>query len=201
MLALLVDLETLAELVSVGTLFVFFCVSAGLIWRRYCRDGDSSDPERSQQVAIRLGTIVACSFGAPLSQAAAKGLLGSWLTHVRSDAVASSHVSFRRQEVWGLSAGLEAAHKPDGLGARCRRERVIPGRRALVGCDLLRPALAGRRRLAVAAAARARGAQQLHHAGQPAQPGRGHARQPAPHLCAFPPALACAVGPRPSRGK
>lgn len=64
-LALLVDLETLAELVSIGTLFVFFCVCAGLIWRRYCGSGTTNDStQHAPAVAKRLGVIIAASFGA-----------------------------------------------------------------------------------------------------------------------------------------
>lgn len=38
---MLVELEALAELVSIGTLFAFFAVSAGLIWRRCTGDAPS----------------------------------------------------------------------------------------------------------------------------------------------------------------
>ena len=92
-LALLVDLETLAELVSVGTLFVFFCVSAGLIWRRYCRDG-STDAEQAQQVATRLGTIVACSFGACYSKPSDK--LPAHIYHPLSSDIASHQYLFKK---------------------------------------------------------------------------------------------------------
>ena len=47
LLALLVDLESLAELVSIGTLFVFFMVSAAVLWSRHF---DSQGP--------RLGLVM-----------------------------------------------------------------------------------------------------------------------------------------------
>jgi hypothetical protein len=36
-LALLVDISTLAQLVSIGTLFVFFMVDFGVLVRRFCK--------------------------------------------------------------------------------------------------------------------------------------------------------------------
>ncbi len=55
------DLEVLAELVSIGTLFAFFAVSAGLIWRRYTGSGQS--PENALETGKRLGAVVALSLG------------------------------------------------------------------------------------------------------------------------------------------
>lgn len=53
------DLEVLAELVSIGTLFVFSMVSAGVIWRRY------HDPERPTWTGapIRLAAVATFSLG------------------------------------------------------------------------------------------------------------------------------------------
>ena len=34
--ALLINLESLAQLVSIGTLFVFLMLSAAVLWRRHC---------------------------------------------------------------------------------------------------------------------------------------------------------------------
>ncbi len=42
LLALLVDLESLAQLVSIGTLAVFFCVCLGCLRRRYYEPGKNS---------------------------------------------------------------------------------------------------------------------------------------------------------------
>jgi hypothetical protein len=42
LLALLVDLESLAQLVSIGTLFVFFCVCLGCLRRRFYEPGKNS---------------------------------------------------------------------------------------------------------------------------------------------------------------
>ncbi len=60
-LALLVDLEVLAELVSIGTLFVFCMVAAGVLWRRY------NDPEHFSVtgIPVRLAGIAVFSLGAP----------------------------------------------------------------------------------------------------------------------------------------
>ncbi|BDA45110.1 Cationic amino acid transporter 1 [Coccomyxa sp. Obi] len=60
LLAFLVDLEVLAELVSIGTLFAFFAVSAGLIWRR-CMGDSHAVPDQAPDVARRLGAVVALS--------------------------------------------------------------------------------------------------------------------------------------------
>ncbi|EIE21064.1 amino acid transporter [Coccomyxa subellipsoidea C-169] len=65
LLAVLVDLEVLAELVSIGTLFAFFAVSAGLIWRRYTGSGQS--PENAPETGKRLGAVVALSLGLSIS--------------------------------------------------------------------------------------------------------------------------------------
>ena len=42
LLALLVDLESLAQLVSIGTLAVFFCVCLGCLRRRYYEPGKNA---------------------------------------------------------------------------------------------------------------------------------------------------------------
>ena len=59
-LALAVDLESLAELVSVGTLITFYCTAAAVLWRRHC-DGTRDGRRRTAQ---RLGATAASSFGA-----------------------------------------------------------------------------------------------------------------------------------------
>lgn len=65
-LALLVDLGVLAELVSIGTLFVFFTVSAGLLWRRYTAAGAGASGAvsalQTDDAAKGLGAIVGLSF-------------------------------------------------------------------------------------------------------------------------------------------
>jgi hypothetical protein len=58
-LALAVDLESLAELVSVGTLITFYCTAAAVLWRRHC-DGTRDGQRRTAQ---RLGATAALSFG------------------------------------------------------------------------------------------------------------------------------------------
>ena len=59
-LALAVDLASLAELVSVGTLITFYCTAAAVLWRRHC-DGTRDGRRRTAQ---RLGATAASSFGA-----------------------------------------------------------------------------------------------------------------------------------------
>jgi APA family basic amino acid/polyamine antiporter len=61
LLAVLVDLEVLAELVSIGTLFAFFAVSAGLIWRRCTGSGLS--PDQAPETGRRLGAVIVLSLG------------------------------------------------------------------------------------------------------------------------------------------
>lgn len=58
---MLVDLEVLAELVSIGTLFAFFAVSAGLIWRR-CT-GSGLLPDQASETGRRLGAVIVLSLG------------------------------------------------------------------------------------------------------------------------------------------
>eukprot|EP00884_Botryococcus_braunii_P001078 jgi/Botrbrau1/10971/Bobra.0383s0025.1 len=69
LLALLVDLEVLAELVSIGTLFVFSMLSAGVLWRRY------HNPERPTWTAIplRLAALALFSLGLSVSFTAGAG--------------------------------------------------------------------------------------------------------------------------------
>lgn len=52
LLALFVNLESLAELVSVGTLFVFFCVCAGCLRRRYYEHGRSAPGPLITRLAV-----------------------------------------------------------------------------------------------------------------------------------------------------
>ena len=54
------DLESLAELVSVGTLITFYCTAAAVLWRRHC-DGTRDGRRRTAQ---RLSATAASSFGA-----------------------------------------------------------------------------------------------------------------------------------------
>ena len=57
--ALLVDLESLAELVSIGTLIVFYMVSAAVLWQRHY------NPEQSRLgLALRLVGISIFALGA-----------------------------------------------------------------------------------------------------------------------------------------
>ena len=72
-LALLVDLEALAELTSLGTLVTFFCTAAALLWRRYC-DGS---PGSKRDTALRLSCIIASSLGESASRASAVGRLSN----------------------------------------------------------------------------------------------------------------------------
>ncbi|KAK9813513.1 hypothetical protein WJX73_003694 [Symbiochloris irregularis] len=60
--ALLVDLESLAELVSIGTLFVFFTLSAAVLWRRHC---EASGP--SMNLIFSMLGLCVYSIGASLS--------------------------------------------------------------------------------------------------------------------------------------
>ena len=56
------DLEALAQLVSLGTLVSFYCTAAALLWRRHC-DGT---PASRRTTAVRLSCSVAfslCEFG------------------------------------------------------------------------------------------------------------------------------------------
>lgn len=71
-LALLVDLEALAELTSLGTLVTFFCTAAALLWRRYC-DGS---PASMRSTALRLACIIAASLGEPVSGCSRSGRAG-----------------------------------------------------------------------------------------------------------------------------
>lgn len=48
-------------MVSVGALFVFLCVSAGVLWRRY----RAPAPAPASGLAIHLATLCALSLGAP----------------------------------------------------------------------------------------------------------------------------------------
>ncbi|CAG9462064.1 unnamed protein product [Pedinophyceae sp. YPF-701] len=60
LLALCVDIEVLAELVSVGTLFVFFCVSGGVLMRRY---HDPKGDAAPTPVLLRLFAITGLGAG------------------------------------------------------------------------------------------------------------------------------------------
>lgn len=57
--ALLVDLEVLADLVSVGILSCFLLVAAACIWRRYA--GNGADHAAGWGLVTHLSTIVAAS--------------------------------------------------------------------------------------------------------------------------------------------
>ena len=54
LLALLMDLESLTELVSIGTLFVFFAISAAVLWRRHYDPGQSAMGLAWRLIAICL---------------------------------------------------------------------------------------------------------------------------------------------------
>ena len=60
-LALVASLETLATMVSVGALFVFLCVSAGVLWRRY----RAPAPAPAAGLATHMAMLCALSLGAP----------------------------------------------------------------------------------------------------------------------------------------
>ena len=62
LLALLVDLESLAQLVSIGTLFVFFCVCCGCLRRRYYEPGKNS----MAPFVWRCSIMTLFNIGAPL---------------------------------------------------------------------------------------------------------------------------------------
>ena len=61
LLALLVNIESLAELVSIGTLFVFFCVCAGCLRRRYYEPGRSAPGP----LILRCAIMTLFNLGAP----------------------------------------------------------------------------------------------------------------------------------------
>lgn len=65
--ALLVDLESLAELVSIGTLFVFFTLSAAVLWRRHC---EASGP--SMHLHLSMLGLCTMALGAASCSPAAK---------------------------------------------------------------------------------------------------------------------------------
>ena len=56
-LALVMDLEALAQLVSLSTLVSFYCTAAALLWRRHC-DGS---PASRHTTAVRLSCSIAFS--------------------------------------------------------------------------------------------------------------------------------------------
>lgn len=70
-LALLVDISTLAQLVSIGTLFVFFMVDLGVLVRRFCRRGSSEWRPFAVRFAAMLffniGFTVSFRLGAPIA--------------------------------------------------------------------------------------------------------------------------------------
>ena len=53
----MMDLEALAQLVSLGTLVSFYCTAAALLWRRHC-DGT---PASRRTTAVRLSCSIAFS--------------------------------------------------------------------------------------------------------------------------------------------
>ena len=67
-LALVASLETLATMVSVGALFVFLCVSAGVLWRRY----RAPAPAPAAGLATHMAVLCALSLGAPNMHAGQK---------------------------------------------------------------------------------------------------------------------------------
>ncbi|KAK9819560.1 hypothetical protein WJX81_003898 [Elliptochloris bilobata] len=92
-LALVADLETLATMVSVGALFVFLCVSAGVLWRRYRAPAPASCGVLAAQLisicVLSLGTSLAFTLGAP--PWAIAGLAGAWLAAVGGLALRPVH--------------------------------------------------------------------------------------------------------------
>ena len=61
-LALLVDINALAQLVSIGTLFVFYMVDAGVLVRRYYEPGSGN----WRALAARFAAMLAFNLGAVL---------------------------------------------------------------------------------------------------------------------------------------
>ena len=59
-LSLLVDIEILAQLVSIGTLAIFASVCAGLLARRHTPEGDVSVHDRTPALLRCFGLVVAC---------------------------------------------------------------------------------------------------------------------------------------------
>ena len=51
------DLEALAQLVSLGTLVSFYCTAAALLWRRHC----DRTPASRRTTAVRLSCSIAFS--------------------------------------------------------------------------------------------------------------------------------------------
>lgn len=67
--ALTVDLEALADLVSVGTLSVFFMVSLACLWRRYVPHGENP----STAIAIKLSAMTIISIALSTNYFSANG--------------------------------------------------------------------------------------------------------------------------------
>jgi basic amino acid/polyamine antiporter, APA family len=65
MLGILLDISVLAELVSVGTLYVFFAVCAGVLYRRYAEPGEEDGANRD--VILRITAITAFSLAFTIS--------------------------------------------------------------------------------------------------------------------------------------
>lgn len=61
---LLLNLDILADMVSVGTLFVLCLVCSGVLWRRHYT---TERPENKKWVAVLLTVISASSFGEGLT--------------------------------------------------------------------------------------------------------------------------------------
>lgn len=63
-LALVLDINVLAELVSVGTLYVFYSVCAGVIFRRFYFPSPGSSPKR---VLVKIAAVTVTAMGTSLT--------------------------------------------------------------------------------------------------------------------------------------
>ena len=64
LLALLLNIDVLAELVSIGTLYVFMSVCCGVLFRRYHPPGSP----RGANILGRIGAVAAAAAGKPSTQ-------------------------------------------------------------------------------------------------------------------------------------
>ncbi|KAL6640808.1 hypothetical protein ACP70R_021931 [Stipagrostis hirtigluma subsp. patula] len=112
-LALFTDLDVLLNLVSIGTLFVFYMVANAVVYRRYVGDGDSGDSRRAAWPALAFlvaFSLVAVCFTlvwqfAPAGGGGAK----AWLLAGCGAAAVATVAAFqalvpqaRAPELWGV---------------------------------------------------------------------------------------------------
>ncbi|WVZ54358.1 hypothetical protein U9M48_005166 [Paspalum notatum var. saurae] len=111
-LALLADLDVLLDLVSIGTLFVFYMVANAVVYRRYaCADGDHHQQQQHRPVLAFLAFFSLAAVGFTLAwQLAPGGGAGrAWLLSVCAAAAVASVAAFRAlvpqaraPELWGV---------------------------------------------------------------------------------------------------